>query len=188
MRKYVITGGPCSGKTTTINELRNLGYHTIQESARAVIEQEQPNGILPWTNVFEFQKLVLKKQLELEERINGSTTFLDRGCLDGIAYCWQAKIQAPQELIEITRSQRYTAIFLLEQLSEYKTDGQRKEDSTVAKELHKLIEQAYKKFGYRTITIPVLVPKERAQFVIKQLKEAEQNKILLASFFQKEVN
>lgn len=188
MKKYVITGGPCSGKTTTIKELAGLGYQTTTEAARTVIEQEQPNGILPWTNIFEFQKLVLRRQLELEERINGSTTFLDRGCLDGIAYCWQAKIQTPQELVEITRSQRYTAVFLLEQLPNYQTDGQRKEDSTVAKELHKLIEQVYKEFGYRTITIPVLVPKERAQFVIKQLKEAEQNKVLLASFFQKEVN
>ncbi len=170
MKKYVITGGPCSGKTTTITELAALGYETIPESARAVIEQEQPNGILPWTNIFEFQKLVLKKQLELEEKINGTTTFLDRGCLDGIAYCWQSKVEVPQELIEITRNRRYNTIFLLEQLPKYQTDGQRKEDPTVAKELHRLIEQAYKEFGYRVINIPVLEPKQRALTIIKKLK------------------
>ncbi len=171
MKKYVITGGPCSGKTTTINELTILEYKTIPESARAVIEQEQPNGILPWTNLLEFQKLVLKKQLELEERANGEMTFLDRGCLDGIAYCWQGKVKIPQELIETTRSKRYTAVFLLEQLPEYQTDRQRKEDPAVARELHKLIAQAYKEFGYRVINIPILAPQERARYIVNKTNE-----------------
>jgi len=173
MERYVITGGPCSGKTTTCKELASLGYEIVQESARIIIaeEQQKTNGVLPWTNLFEFQKLVLRRQLDLESRINGQPTFLDRGFLDGVAYCWQGKVKVPEELLALTKTQRYNRVFLLDPLPNYQTDGQRKEDITVAAELHRLIGEAYKEFGYDVIKVPVLEPKQRAQNIIKKFSE-----------------
>ena len=41
---YVITGGPGSGKTTTLNYLNMLGYHTTIEHARHFIDTQMITG------------------------------------------------------------------------------------------------------------------------------------------------
>jgi len=43
---YVITGGPCSGKTTIIKELRKIGYIVYPEAARIFIDKEIRKGRL----------------------------------------------------------------------------------------------------------------------------------------------
>src|SRR3989344_724000 len=100
MPKYVITGGPGVGKTTTLLELHKLGHTVVPEAARQLITQEQQKekGVLPWTNLFVFQQLVTKLQLELERSVGKEMAFLDRGFVDNFAYCKLGKILAPQEL------------------------------------------------------------------------------------------
>ena len=41
---YVITGGPSSGKTTTVNLLKARGYKTTIEHARHYLDTQQSNG------------------------------------------------------------------------------------------------------------------------------------------------
>ena len=41
---YVITGGPCSGKTTTVNMLTAKGYKTTIEHARHYLDTQHRNG------------------------------------------------------------------------------------------------------------------------------------------------
>ena len=41
---YVITGAPCSGKTTLIDQLADLGYNTVPEAGRKYIENELAKG------------------------------------------------------------------------------------------------------------------------------------------------
>jgi predicted ATPase len=38
---YVITGGPSTGKTTTVTALTQRGYHVVEEAARLVIEERR---------------------------------------------------------------------------------------------------------------------------------------------------
>jgi predicted ATPase len=42
---YVITGAPCSGKTSVIHELEKRGYHIVTETARAHIEKQLAKGL-----------------------------------------------------------------------------------------------------------------------------------------------
>lgn len=44
---HVITGAPCSGKTTLIGELADKGFQTVPESGRAYVEREVPKGEQP---------------------------------------------------------------------------------------------------------------------------------------------
>jgi len=39
---HVITGGPCSGKSTLIDQLANHGFQTVPESARLYIIYPEP--------------------------------------------------------------------------------------------------------------------------------------------------
>lgn len=98
--KIVLTGGPCGGKTTSIQaieeEFKERGYHIIvvPEAATILIN----SGIRPFGNnaltMDNFQKYVMKTQLFLEEQamqaakeIDTPTIIVcDRGLLDDKAY------------------------------------------------------------------------------------------------------
>ncbi len=175
LEKYVLTGGPGTGKSTTLAELARQGYQTVPEAARQVIQEEleKEGGILPclpWTNLYEFQRKVLERQLDLESRLNPGLAFLDRGLLDSIAYCWQGKIETPPEVLKAARERHYHGVFVLEPLPHYRQDQERRENPQIAQELHLCIQNVYREYGYQPITVPVLPVAERAQFILQQLK------------------
>ncbi len=164
MSKNVITGGPCVGKTTTIDELARRGHKTVPEAARMIIQEEQskPNGILPWTDLIGFQYLVLNRQIDLEKNLGDG--FLDRA-IDGIAYCRLGGIKVPKELIYFAKTNRYDKILLLDQLP-YKQDSERREDPALAKKIHDEIFRVYTDFGYSPIRIPVRPVGERVDIIL----------------------
>ena len=166
----MITGGPGVGKTTTLLELEKKGHVIIPEAAREIIDQEKEkeNGILPWTNLYEFQKLVLQRQLVREQIYTGQKAFCDRGLIDGFAYCRLGGIQPPEELRTVSHS--YSAIFLLSPLEHYINDAERKEDSNHARKIHEAIARVYQEHGYQLIHIPVLIPQERAEFILSHVQ------------------
>lgn len=99
MKKIVLTGGPCSGKSTALSNLKDtledLGYKVfiVKEAATELINQ----GIKPFGDnkipLYDFQKCVIDYQLR-QERISrikaslyrNSIIIHDRGILDGKAY------------------------------------------------------------------------------------------------------
>ena len=97
--KIVLTGGPCAGKTTALswiqNNLPKYGYTVlfVPETATELIG----GGVAPWTcaSVFEFQKSVMKLQIEKEQIFEDAARAMetekalivcDRGTIDGKAY------------------------------------------------------------------------------------------------------
>ncbi len=201
LEKYVLTGGPGTGKSTVLAELEKIGYHTCPEAARLIIqeEQEKENGILPWSNLYEFEKKNMQRQCKLEwdlerqirkevlrrqqmenipwtEQTKERMIFLDRGIHDALAYCLEGCIPAPPGypyLSEVT-SLRYDKIFLLEPLPDYLLDTVRREDSQKAQRLHQHIQIVYAAYEYTLIPVPVLPPAERAQFILKQIEQIKQ--------------
>jgi CYTH domain-containing protein/predicted ATPase len=96
----VITGGPCSGKTTGLSRLNRMladrGYKVLisPESATKLISAGMTPGELPWV---EFQEEILLDLLSQEERLFSIATryrdnglkvvvLCDRGAMDGEAY------------------------------------------------------------------------------------------------------
>jgi len=67
---YVITGGPGSGKTTTVNLLKDMGYTTTIEHARHYIDTMRVKGKTVEEirkNQIEFQLKILDMQIEEEQ-------------------------------------------------------------------------------------------------------------------------
>lgn len=169
--KHVITGGPGMGKSTVVELLAELGYHTVPEAARYVIEREQRLGTtsLPWLNLSSFQRLVMDRQLEMEAVLpNGITAFLDRGLIDGFGYCAKGGIEAPFRMTELSQG-RYDKIFLLDPLPDYEKDEVRVEDVEDAKLIHRAISEAYRLFGHELIKVPVLPPDERVEYILARI-------------------
>jgi len=169
IRLVVITGGPGTGKTATLQELSAMGFRTVPEAARAVIEQEQgkPGGRLPWTDRDAYQRLVLKRQLKSLKGLSG-TVFLDRAPHDALAYYRVQGLRPPPDLLESMSGIAYSAVFLLDRLRGYRKDRQRKEDAKAAAEIHKALARVYEELGYRPVRVPVMDPRKRAILIAEK--------------------
>ena len=172
IRKFVITGGPCTGKTSVILELEKKGFQIVSEVAREIIEREQALGgnNFPWIDLDRFNQELVKMQLEKEKAISAEIAFLDRGILDNLAYyTWNNNIPIP-ELIEAAKTSDYSAVFLLDRLNLYEKDSVRKEDIDKARKLHEEISKVYEEAGFKVIRIPPVSVKERVKMILSQLK------------------
>ena len=164
MKKYVLTGGPCSGKTTLLSELKKRGYNIVEESARDIIRKH--NGILPE----ERQRRIAKSQLEIELSLPDNTYFLDRSIIDTIAYSLFHNVTPPC-FPDFQLKARYNKIFLLERLS-FKNDGERIEKSEEeAIKVHEKIVEAYQMFGYVLIPVPIMHVEQRADFILSKIND-----------------
>ncbi len=170
---YVITGGPNSGKTTTIDFLKDAGYHILPEYSRIFIDKEMARGRTikeirgdPKT----FQENIMKLKLGLEKPLpKNKIVFLDRGLPDTIAYYKFHKLKIPPKLLSMSRN-RYKKIFILDMLP-YHKDYARIEDVKDAKKIHKMIMKSYKELGYKLVKIPVMPVEKRVEKILKSVKE-----------------
>lgn len=87
---YIVTGGPGSGKTTTLLALEKLGFACVPEVARQIIqEQVRDHGdALPWADRERYTHLMLQRSIvsyRRHARVQ-RITFADRGIPDTLAY------------------------------------------------------------------------------------------------------
>ncbi|NDE84077.1 MAG: hypothetical protein EB044_04880, partial [Actinobacteria bacterium] len=133
---YVITGGPSSGKTTTVNLLQDLGYKTTIEVARHYIDLQRINGRSTEQvreNQRNFQHKILNIQLRLEKRLDpDQLVFLDRALPDELAYYNYFKLEPDSKLINSLHKFTYKKVFIMELLPLHK-DYARTEDSNAQK-------------------------------------------------------
>ncbi len=170
MRKFVLTGGTCTGKTTALQALEKEGFNVIPEAARAIIVSESAKGskLVPWVDRAGFQREVLRRQLESESKAS-TDVFLDRGIPDGIAFYRIVGLQPPDELIKASQEARYDKIFLLDLLPVYPSDPIRKEDAETSRKIHEMIREIYQSLGYKVINIPALPVSERIKLIKKNI-------------------
>ena len=169
MNKYVLTGGPCSGKTSLINCLRKRGFNVLEEVARKVIEEQGgfPTGK---KEIEKFQGLMFYEQLKKEVGLNREMVFLDRGIGDYHAYSQHLMGYIPENT-KIDFSNRYNKIFVLDRLP-FIDDGLRIESGDEeAEKIHQQIIKVYEKFGYSVVNVPVMSIKERANYVLEVMNE-----------------
>src|ERR1700721_2050542 len=80
---YVLTGGPCAGKTTTLEALRERGYSVSPEPGRIFFEAKLAEGktieeLL--SDMPTLEKNILQPHVELESAFKSDRQlFLDRG-------------------------------------------------------------------------------------------------------------
>jgi len=171
VKRYAIVGAPCSGKTTTINILKEKGYNVVEEMAREIVKEEQAKkggSLFPWIVVHKFQLKILRKYLEAEDRFKEGVVFSDRGIGDGLAYYYHEVVTPPKELINEVKKKRYNKVFYLDAL-EYKSDRQRNEGKEVASRVGRKILETYRKFGYKVVIVPVMSVEERVDFILKNI-------------------
>jgi predicted ATPase len=181
--KYVITGGPCSGKTTLIDNLTKEGFQIVPEIPRLVIQRTldkgKPHPFGPQGNPEKTEERFIKKQVEFEinteKAYSSETIFCDRGLFDILAYCKYYKLKRPKNFNKNkAKHNPYTKIFFLELPKEalYIQDEVRIEPYSQALILDNLIKKTYEEFGYELTIIPFTdTPEERIKIILNLIKQ-----------------
>lgn len=169
---YVITGGPSSGKTTTVNLLKERGYITTFEHARHYLDTQRLKGKTiedVRKQQIEFQLGVLYMQIEQENQISPDVlVFLDRAIPDALAYYRFLNLPKDEKLTEALCTVSYKKVFILDCLPLVK-DYARTEDKVAQKKIHALLVEVYESLGFPIVQVPVLPPEERVDFILKNL-------------------
>ncbi|MBW1837049.1 MAG: ATP-binding protein [Deltaproteobacteria bacterium] len=169
---YVITGAPCSGKTTSIRDLEQRGYRVVHEVARAYIENEIKKGksmVRIKADKLAFERHILYKKAEIEASLpENLIIFFDRAVPDSIAYFKLEGLNSDEPL-KISRNVRYKKIFLFERLS-FARDDARSENDAQAASLECLIRNSYQTLGYDIVRVPLLSVKQRTEFILQHLQ------------------
>ncbi|MDR3571824.1 MAG: ATP-binding protein [Candidatus Pacebacteria bacterium] len=169
---YVLTGGPCSGKTTLINELKGRSYSVFPESARTVIAAQLATGKNIEAIVADplaLEKLIVAHQQELvAEAPKDQIVFFDRGIPDNVAYLRKFGIPVEEFFTNAIQSVTYRKVFLLDMI-EFANDAERYETPQEAAWLHTEITRAYEELGYEIVQVPIIPVSERADFVLARL-------------------
>ncbi len=173
---YVITGGPCAGKTTAVKELEKRGYKVQYEIARVFIDQEITRG-----KTIEdirgdegaFQKKILRMKVDLEKKLpKDKIIFFDLGIPDSITYYEMAELSTDDPCLrKAVEESSYKKVFLCEMyVDKYENVYDRIQPLRDAQKIQRLLEDSYRNLGYEIIKIPALANnKDRVDIILRNL-------------------
>ena len=173
-RDVILSGCSGGGKSTLLSALSALGFATVPEPGRRIVQEELlgDGKALPWVNLTAFAERAIEiasRDRELASSGN-AWTFFDRGLVDAAVALQQATGQPVAKILE--RFPPYhQRVFVTPPWPEiYESDTERPQrlDEAIA-EYDRLIE-SFSDLGYEIIVLPKVSVAERAAFVRDQLK------------------
>lgn len=177
-RKYILTGGPGSGKSSILLALESQGEYIIREAAEDHIRLRQAQGKKdPWTE-HDFQEKILELQCSREFYIppDRLRVFIDRGVLDGLAYLPDDKRDLYNQVMRTKIIQEYgyrpyDRIFLIENLGSTEKTDVRREDQDEALRLENSLYEIYQKHVGDVVRIPAAPLEQRVKQVLDNVHE-----------------
>jgi predicted ATPase len=169
----VITGAPCSGKSTTINQLRDMGYRTVPEAGRRYVENELGKGRSLGEirrDQGEFTRRIYALMLAQERALQpDQVVFLDRAIPDAPAFYRFAGIN-PNTVLSDCFQYHYRSVFILDRLP-YELDGVRAEDDEAANFIDHWMQRDYTALGYNVKRVPLMQPEHRLNYILERIRE-----------------
>lgn len=176
-KKIVLAGGPGTGKTSVLNELKRGGYYCMPEISRDITIKAQQEGIqqLFLTDPYLFSKLLFEgreNQYKNASKTNQKFVFFDRGLPDIQAYMEYAKQEYPADLKEKIMNYRYDHVFIFKPWKKiYISDNERYENFTESLEIDSYLQKVYEDLGYSPIEVPFNSIEKRTEFILNWLNK-----------------
>ena len=174
-KRIVITGGPGTGKSSIIDELKQRGYNCFEEISRQVTLEARKNGIeqLFLTEPLRFSEMLLKgrvKQFLMAQHHEDIAVFYDRGIPDVLAYMDYIGDQYPDAFVDMCIRHTYNHVFVLAPWQEiFKSDSERYENFDQAVGIHEHLVATYAKYGYQLHDVPFGSVTHRTDFILELL-------------------
>lgn len=168
IKRIVITGGPCSGKTSVIEGLKNKGYQCFDEVSREIIQSMNIKTAFKNVN---FEEAVFNKRKNDFLNAKSGVNFYDRSILDNIAYLKNNKHEIPEHFINDCESHRYHyKVFITTPWKNiYHQDNERLENFDDAIKIYEALKMVYKKAQYKLVELPHMSVEERVNFIINEI-------------------
>jgi len=174
----VITGGPSTGKSTVIEELKQRNFYSFDEVSRDIIREAKEKGIdqLFLEDPLLFSRLLIEgrlKHYKEADELKEDFVFFDRGLPDVNAYLKFVKQEIPEEFDAITREHPYDKlVFIMPPWQEIFTgDEERYEDFNQAQLIHNKLVNYYKELGYYLVFVPFGPVEKRVDYILKNIKK-----------------
>ncbi len=171
--RYVLTGGPGTGKTSVVTELEKKGYNIVHEPARTLIDYYKANSpeLLPALSKENRIKFALAiEKVSIENYLDNETGIFDRSILDEVGYRNRYNISISEALDKAAKEMRYNKVFIFPFWEEiFVNDDVRHESSEEAKIISEHLHKAYVNYGYTPIIVPKMGVIERVKFIMENI-------------------
>jgi predicted ATPase len=175
MKRYILTGTPGCGKTSLIRALEMTGANVVGEAATDVIAYKQMQGnMAPWEHPEFIDDVIwLQKHRQLNTSSNDSELyFFDRSPICTYALALYLDFKPSKNLMteieNIQKNQFFKKqVFFIENLGFITNTDARKisfEESLKFEQVHL---EAYQKFGYECVKVPVAPIIERTEIILR---------------------
>lgn len=174
-QKIVFIGGPGTGKSSVLNQLKKLGHTCMPEISREVTLQAQKEGIaqLFLTKPLLFSEKLLEgrvKQYKEAQEEATNLVFFDRGIPSVHAYMRYFKTPFPTIYIEKSKEFSYNKVFQFLPWKEiYTSDNERYETYEESVVISSFLNEAYAELGYEIINVPFDTVANRCDFILNSL-------------------
>lgn len=183
-KRIVITGGPGTGKTSIINELKKKNFHCFDEIIRALTlaAKKESDSTTHISNPIAFvdDPMLFNTNLingRIEQFIQAKTleksiSFFDRGIPDVLAYMSFFNQKYGDHFTNACSKHTYNHVFLLPPWKAiYRSDNERFETFDESQKIHIQLKQTYTSFGYKIIDVPFGTIKDRTDYILNIVKE-----------------
>ncbi|MFM2483054.1 AAA family ATPase [Celerinatantimonas sp. YJH-8] len=173
----ILTGGPGTGKTSVIHRLNRLGYLSVPETGRRIIQQQVAcrGHALPWDDKVAFRDEMMREELAHYQAYVKSKelVFFDRSLIDVYGYSKLECLPISKSLHTYCHTQKYCQnVFIFPPwASIFINDQERKQNFDEAVATYQEMVKAYNQFGYRLIEVPKVSVGERVQFMLHFLNK-----------------
>jgi predicted ATPase len=172
-QRFIISGGPGTGKSTLLAALAGSGEVCREEVSRQVIREQKAQGgrLLPWFDLTAFaQECVARMQMQLAESPLHQRVFFDRGLPDVVGYMRHGGLIPPAELRTASRAYSPWVFFAPPWREIFANDTERPQTYEVSVALSKQIRLAYSEFGFRVIELERTSVEGRVQQILEQVE------------------
>ena len=173
--RFVLSGGPGAGKTTVLAALAARGYHSVPESARAIIQARLEAGLAPRPTPVEFAREILHRDIihYRTTQVTDKPVFFDRGVVDALGMLHQSGALPQDEKARYLADYRYNpVVFMLPPWRHiYHNDAERDQTFAESVQIFEGLCQWYTQCHYHVLELPRRSVDEQVAFVLKHIQE-----------------
>ncbi len=176
-RIHVIAGGPCSGKTTVLNALKEAGYPVVPETARGLLEAGIAKGQTAEelrADPVQWQREIFAQDHALFESLPVDTTvFTDTSFIENLVFGARAGLFVGPNTTSWLHHKRYKTVFFLAPLDVYEESAVRLESQQLAGQISDQVWAQYIDHGYEPIIIPPAPVADRVALIQSIIEDAQ---------------